>query len=216
MLQHILIMLIAAPLLVLAAPVSLALRADSPWLPRRGLARLVRSRLARTATHPIVAFGLLGVVLVLSHLSGWYEAALESDGIHLVEHVAYLVTAVLFWTTAIGTEPVGRRLSAPARIFLLLLMMPVMALLGLSIATTEELLYPFYAAHPPPWGATPIADQQLAGTLMWTVGMVIMPAPLALLLRRWLDEDERLHSRPRGLSVQAQPAAAQALQDPAS
>jgi putative copper resistance protein D len=195
MLQHLLIMLLAAPLLVLGAPITLALRADPPWLPRRGLARLVRSRVARAATHPVAAFGLTASVLVLSHLSGWYEAALESDGIHQAEHVAYLGTAVLFWSTTVGSEPIGRRLSAPARIFLLLLMMPVMALLGLSITTSNELLYPFYAAHPPPWGATPMADQQLAGALMWEVGMVVMPVPLVLLLRRWLDEDERAHAR---------------------
>jgi len=202
MLQHILIMLVAAPLLVLGAPVSLLLRADPLWLPRRELARLVRSRLAHTVTRPMVAFGLLAAVLVLSHLSGWYEAALESNSVHEGEHVAYLVTAVLFWSTTIGSEPVGRPLSAPARIFLLLLMMPVMALLGLAIATSDALLYPFYAAHPPPWGATPMADQHLAGTLMWTVGMVVMPAPLVLLLRRWFDEDERVHDRLTGQAMQ--------------
>ncbi|HEY7223936.1 MAG TPA: cytochrome c oxidase assembly protein [Micromonosporaceae bacterium] len=195
MAQHLLIMMVAAPLLVLAGPVWLVLRADPRWLPRSVLAPVVRSRPARVLTHPLLAFGLLAMVLVLSHLSGFYEAALESPRVHEAEHIAYLAAAVLFWSTTIGSEPIGRPLSAPARMFLLLLMMPVMALLGLAIAEADQLLYPYYGDNPPPWGATPMADQHLAGTLMWTVGMIIMPVPLAVLLRRWFDEDERAHAR---------------------
>lgn len=195
MVQHLLMVLVAAPLLLVGAPVSLLLRADPRWLPRRVLAGILRSRAIHLVSRPVVTFALFAAVLVGSHFSPVYNLALEWDAAHQLEHVAYLVTALLFWWPAIGTDPGPRKPSHPARLLYLLLIMPVMALPGVAIAATDELLYPYYAAHPPPWGASAIQDQHLAGTLMWIIGMITMPPSLALVLLRWLDEDDRDEAR---------------------
>jgi putative membrane protein len=191
MIQHLLLQLVAPPLLLLGGPLSLLLRADPPWLPRRALVRLLRSRIVRVLAHPVTALGLFTVILVGTHLTPLYNLTLEREWVHELEHVAFLVTALLFWWPAIGVDPAPHRLSYPARLLYLFLDMPVMAYLGLAIASSSRVLYPYYAAHPPPWGASALQDQGVAGTIMWVNGMFTMIPAMAVVLLRWLDEDER-------------------------
>lgn len=195
MVQHLLIQLVAAPLLLLGGPVSLLLRASPRWLPRRTLARVLHSRPVRLISYPPVTFMLFAAVLVGSHLPPVYNAALEREWVHYLEHGAYLVTALLFWWPAIGADPAPRRLTHPVRMLYLLLAMPVMAFLGMAIATADRVLYPYYATHPPPWGMSPLADQHMAGTLMWVAGMLTIVPALGITLLRWLDLDEREQAR---------------------
>jgi cytochrome c oxidase assembly factor CtaG len=189
MVQHLLIQLVAAPLLLLGAPLTLLLQANPRWLPRRTLARALRSRPVGVVSHPVVAFTLFAAVMVGSHLTPIYNLALEREWVHQVEHVIYLCTALLFWWPAIGVDPGPHRLAHPGRVLYLLLIMPVMAFLGVAIISTGRVLYPYYAAHPPPWEATPLSDQGLAGALMWISGMLIITPALAVAVLRWLDQD---------------------------
>jgi cytochrome c oxidase assembly factor CtaG len=195
MVQHLLLQLVAPPLLLLGAPLSLLLRADPPWLPRRTLVRLLRSRPVYVLAHPVTALGLFTVILVGSHLTPLYNLTLEQEWLHELEHVAFFVTAMLFWWPAIGIDPAPHRLSYPGRLLYLFLDMPVMAYLGLAIANSSRVLYPYYAAHPTPWGATALQDQGVAGTLMWISGTFTMIPAMAVVLFRWLDEDERKQAR---------------------
>ncbi len=195
MVQHLLLQLVAPPLLLLGGPLSLLLRADPPWLPRRALVRLLRSRPVRVLAHPLTALALFTFVLIASHLTPLYNLALERDWVHELDHVAFLVTALLFWWPAIGVDPAPHRLSYPARLLYLFLDMPVMAYLGLAIASSSRVLYPYYAAHPPPWGASALQDQGVAGTIMWVNGMFTMIPAMAVVLLRWLDEDAREQAR---------------------
>jgi putative copper resistance protein D len=195
MTQHLLLQLVAPPLLLLGAPLGLLLRADPPWLPRRVLARLLRSRPASVLAHPVTALGLFTLVLVGSHLSPLYNLALDREWLHESEHVAFLVTALLFWWPAIGVDPAPHRLHYPARLLYLFLDMPVMAYLGLAIANSSRVLYPYYAAHLPPWGASALQDQGAAGTMMWIAGTFTMVPAMAVVLLRWLEEDERRQAR---------------------
>ena len=195
MVQHLLLQLVAAPLLLLGGPLVLLLRADPPWLPRRVLSPVLRSRTVRVLAHPVTALGVFTVVLVGAHLSPLFNLALEHDWIHELEHVAFLVTAVLFWWPAIGVNPAPHRLRYPARLLYMLLEMPVMAYLGLAIANSSRVLYPYYAVHLPPWGASALQDQGVGGTMMWVAGTFTMIPVMTVLLLRWLDEDERRQAR---------------------
>jgi cytochrome c oxidase assembly factor CtaG len=195
MVQHLLLQMVAAPLLLLGGPLSLLLRADPPWLPRQVLSRVLRSRAVRVLTHPVTALGVFTVVLVGSHLTPVFNLALEHDWVHQLEHLAFLVSALLFWWPAIGVDPAPHQLRYPARLLYMLLDMPVMAYLGLAIANSSRVLYPYYAVHLPPWGATALQDQGAAGTLMWIAGTFTMVPVMAVLLLRWLDEDERKQAR---------------------
>lgn len=195
MVQHLLLQLVAAPLLLLGGPVGVVLRADPPWFPRRALVRLLRSRGVRVLTHPVTALGTFATVLVGSHLTPLYELALRHEGVHDLEHLAYFVTALLFWWPAIGVDPAPHRMGHPARLLYLFLAMPVMAFLGVAIADSGHVLYASYVASPPPWGATPLADQRAAGTVMWVAGMFTVVPAMAAVLWQWLDEDSRRQLR---------------------
>jgi cytochrome c oxidase assembly factor CtaG len=189
MTQHMLLQMVAAPLLLLGGPIGLLLRADPRWCPRRTVVRLLRSTPVRLLTHPVTAFTLFTAMLVGSHLSPLYEIALRHEGVHQLEHLGYLVTALLFWWPAIGVDPAPRRLTPPARVLYLFLSMPVTALLGVSIAVTNRVLYPSYLLHLPPWGGSALADQQAAGTLLWVSGMFTVVPAMGAVLWRWLEED---------------------------
>ncbi len=195
MVQHLLLQLVAAPLLLLGAPLGLLLRADPPWLSRRVLVRLLRSRPVSVLAHPVTALGVFAFVLVGSHLSPLYNLALEHDWLHELEHITFLVTALLFWWPAIGADPAPHRLSHPVRLLYLFLAMPVMAYLGLAIANSPRVLYPYYMVHLPPWGAGTLQDQGAAGTIMWIAGTFTMVPAMAVALLRWLDEDARKQAR---------------------
>ena len=134
MVQHLLLTMVAAPLLLLGAPVTLALRRGRDAA-HGGSPRLLRSAPARVLGNPLVAWALFFVVLWGIHFTSLYEAALRNDGVHALEHIALLVTALLFWMPIVRADPVTSGLSYPARILYLFVAMPAMAFLGLTIVT---------------------------------------------------------------------------------
>lgn len=194
MVQHLLLQMVAAPLLLLGGPIFLLLRADLPWFRRRVLVRVLRCRPVRVLTHPVTALALFIVVLVGTHLTGIYELALQRESVHEIEHLAYLLTALLFWWPAIGVDPAPNLISHPGRVLYLMISMPVPAFLGVAIANAGTVLYPTYA-HATPWGTSALADQQAAGTLMWVAGTFTTVPALGTVVMRWLDEESRRGSR---------------------
>ena len=195
MVQHLLLMMVAAPLLVLGTPVVLALRACSPQARRRFLLPVVRSRGARLLSNPVVSWSVFTLVLWASHFTNLYEDALGSEGIHGLEHVLYLLAAVLFWRPVIGLEPGPFRLSHPGKILYLFLAMPQMAFLGLAIYSSDTVLYPHYLITAAAQGTTALADQHLAGVLMWTTSMVLLLPALGYVLLDWMRQDAREAAR---------------------
>ncbi len=191
MLQHMLLTMVAAPLLVLGAPVTLALRASSLETRHRILLPVLDSRLVRIAASPLVAWSLFFVVLWASHVTSLYETAIQNRGLHALEHLAYLGSAVLFWWPVAGLDPNPSRISHPARILYLFLAMPPMAFLGLAIYSSDHLLYPYYATVPGATIAFALADQHLAGAIMWEGGMFVVVPALAFLLLNWMRREER-------------------------
>jgi putative membrane protein len=192
MVQHLLLTMVAAPLLVVAAPMTLALRA---WqgVPRRVVLTTLRSAPARIATNPLVAWGLFFVVLWGTHLSGVYDLALRSAAVHALEHVALLGTAALFWMPVVGADPTSGRLSPPARILYLFVAMPAMAFLGLALFSASHVLYPTYARVE--GAAAALADQRAAGAMMWAGGMVLIVIALSFVTLDWMRADEREAAR---------------------
>ena len=192
MVQHLLLTLVAAPLLVLGAPVTLALLAGSPE-DRRRLAAALRSAPVRTLCRPVVTWALFFGVLWGSHLTGLFDASLRSSGVHALEHVAYLVTAVLFWMPVVGRDPAPRRLSHPGRILYLFFAMASMSFLSLALFSANHVLYPTYATVE--GAAKALADQASGGTLMWVGGMIFIVPALALVMLDWMRVDERAARR---------------------
>ncbi len=195
MAQHLLLTMVAAPLLVLGAPSILALQASTPSARRSVLLPVLRGPAGRVLGWPMLGWILFAAVMWGTHFSPVYEAAVRSEGIHALEHVGYLAAALLFWFPVVGLDPSPRRLSHPARILYLFLSMPVTAVLGLSIYSAGHVLYPSYVASSRLLGLSPLSDQRLAGALMWEGGMLVMVVALGAVLFDWMDREERRAER---------------------
>jgi putative copper resistance protein D len=180
---------------VLGTPVVLALRASSPGVRRRFLSPLLRSRPAVLVSNPVVSWTVFAVVLWSSHFTNLYEDSLHSEGVHGIEHGLYLLAAVLFWRPIIALEPGASRLSHPGRILYLFLAMPQMAFLGLAIYSSDTVLYPHYLLTAAAMGTTALADQHLAGVIMWTTSMVVFLPALGYVLVDWMRHDIREAAR---------------------
>lgn len=186
MVQHVLLMMVGVPLLLLADPLPAALWA----LPAAGRARvgtlLLRRSPARRAwdalTRMPVAWTLYAVVLWVWHLPAAYDAALASAWLHDLEHVTFGLAAVVFWWPVIGPAP---RAAAPpaavARVVYLVLAAFSSGALGVLLAASPAPLYA-YATRAPAIGA--LEDQAWGGIVMWAVGGAIdMAAILAVVAR---------------------------------
>jgi putative copper resistance protein D len=191
MVQHILLTLVAAPLIALGAPVTLALRVASPWVRQRWLLPILHSRPLRVLAHPVVAWLLFAGVMWAAHFSPLFDLALENPLAHYVEHGLFLGAALLFWWPAVGVDPAPWRLSHPVRLLYVFLQMPQNTFLAVTILNAQAVLYPHYASLERPWGPTPLFDQQAAGAIMWLAGDLLFIAALAAILVGWMRHDER-------------------------
>lgn len=194
MVQHLLLTMVAAPLLMLGAPVTLALRTSSPGA-RRRLTTVLHARVVRVLTHPILSWTLFAAVMWMSHFSALYNAALESELAHAGEHALYLFAGCLFWWPVVGIDPTAGRLGWGGRIAYLLLAMPQQSWLGLAIYSTDAILYPHYESLARGWGPSPLDDQRLAGTIMWVGGNLLFLVALALAALAWMRHDAREAAR---------------------
>ncbi len=174
MVQHLALLLVAGPLLVFGAPLVPMLWAVSD-ASRRVLGRwlLRMSRLAR----PGVAFTLHSVALWVWHIPSLYDAALKSRGVHVLEHVSFLGTAVVFWWAVLYGARIGYR-SGVVYVFALALESTI---LGALLAFSPVAWYTGHAATTPTWGMSPLDDQQVAGLIMWVPGgSIYLAAALGL------------------------------------
>jgi putative membrane protein len=190
MVQHLLLTMVAAPLLMLGAPVTLALRAARPE-GRKRLVRVLHSKPVRFLTHPAVTWSVFALVMWISHFTSFYDLALENEAAHVAEHTIYLTAACLFWWPVIGLDPGAARLGWPGRVVYLLLAMPQQSFLGLAIHQANEPLYPHYETLARDWGPTVLADQQLAGAIMWVAGDLLFIGALVFAVLAWMRHEQR-------------------------
>jgi putative copper resistance protein D len=191
MVQHLLLTLVAAPLIALGAPITLALRTASPRLRRGVILPILHSRVLRVVAFPVVAWVLFAGVMWASHFSPLFDLALENPLVHDAEHALFLGSALLFWWPAVGLDPSPWRLSHPARLAYVFLQMPQNTFLAVVILNAAAPLYAHYATLSLPWAPTPLADQRLAGSIMWLAGDGLFIAAVAAILAGWMRRDER-------------------------
>jgi cytochrome c oxidase assembly factor CtaG len=195
MVQHILLTLVAAPLLALSGPITLLLRLSSPSIRRRWILRVLHSRIMRAVSFPVVAWVLFAGVMWGTHFSPVFDAALENPLVHDLEHLVYLTTGLLFWWPAVGVDPSPWRLSHPARALYVFLQMPQNTFLAVAVLSASSPLYPHYATLVRNWGPSSLSDQQTAGGIMWLVGDAIFLAVILLLVAAWMRHEERMTSQ---------------------
>jgi len=190
MVQHMLLQLVAAPLLLLAAPVTLALRVAPPGV-RGWLLTVLHSRLLRVATHPIVAWTAFVVVNWGWQFSPLYDLAAESTLVHYVQHAVYLGVALLFWWPIVAVDPAPRKLAFPGRVAYVALSIPQNSFLGIILMNVQPSLYPHYWTQLREWGPPFAEDLQIAGAIMWGMGAMVFVLALLLVLAAWMRSEER-------------------------
>jgi putative membrane protein len=200
MLQHLLLMMVAAPLVVLGAPWSRSWR-PLPLGFRRPVARTVALsrpfRPVRAAAHwmasPVPAFVLFTGDLAAWHVPQAYDLTLRSAAVHYAEHVSFLLLGIVFWIQILDSPPLRSRLDYPGRVTFAVLGGAASWILAVVLALAPHPLYS-YSGH---GHISALTDQQLAGGMMWGPGSIPLAAYVFYGLYRWLGEDDPAARRRR-------------------
>jgi putative copper resistance protein D len=196
MVEHIMLTMLVAPLLLLGSPVLLLLRVSSPAVRRRWLVRVLRGRAVRVLTNPVVGWALFAAILLGVHFSPFYEYALTHPPVHnYVEHPLFLFGAMVFYYPLLDGNPQPRQVPHWARVVSLGLMMAPEAMTGFFIYASSHVLYPYYLTVARPFGPTPLTGQQLGGALMWGGSMVLDAGWVMFAVVGWLRAEQAKTAR---------------------
>lgn len=183
MVQHLLISLVAPPLLLYGTPA---------WLVRPLVSRRpVLLAALRGLTAPLVAFITFNAVFVVYHLPVVYEAALNSESLHVFVHMLLIVTGLLNWWPVLGVLPEAPRLLPPLQMLYLFVEILPQQILGVVFTYASSPFYARYVDAPRLWPeVTAITDQQIGGLIMWVGGSTFYLFMFALIFLRWAAESE--------------------------
>lgn len=196
MVQHLLLMLVAAPLLVLAAPFPISLwglpagarRALGRWMAPATRTRRVLDR----ATGPWLVLAVHMATIWLWHTPAGYNGALRHPWVHDVQHITFFGTALAFWWCTAAAEPTLQpRLGYGLRLALVLMALFQTQILSIVIAMADRPLYDFYTTVPRLWGMSVMDDQRWSGVIMWVPGGLWYVMTAVLLLERMMSRQER-------------------------
>jgi putative membrane protein len=192
MVQHMLLILAAPPLLVLGVPeVALLWALPRSWRRTTGraenrIARAIVGPVEGGGAGPIVVAILATGVLWMWHLPKLYDLAIQNDAVHTAEHTGFLVTAILFWATVLRLTP-RERLGNGLRILYVFAQALQGSVLGAVITFAAHPLYSTHAEITTAWGFEQLVDQQIAGLIMWVPPAVLYLGVSAYLFVGWLD-----------------------------
>jgi putative membrane protein len=182
MVQHLLLILAAAPMLMLGTP---------DWMLSPLLRNPTIRRISRWLTNPVAAFLIFNINFAAWHFPALYQATLLNENIHILEHLLFLATAVLNWWPVIGPAPELPRLPYPGQMLYLFLEAIPGTVLGAIFVFADGPLYPFYVSAGRLFGLSPDVDQQLGGLIMGTVGSLVYLAALGGVFTAWLQQEEQ-------------------------
>jgi putative membrane protein len=195
MIQHLLLLLIAPPLLLLGKPlVPMLWGLPSSW--RRRVGQMlgpghVLARLGDTLTMPLVAASAFVITIAVWHIPVFYDAAQGRTPTHDLEHLMFFGTALLYWWPVIHPAGGRRRLSYGLAVPYLLPPFLESMVIGVLLTFADRPLYRTYAEMEMPWGFSVVSDQQLGGLIMWIPGGMLFLIPLIGLLTAVLRNEER-------------------------
>lgn len=193
MFQHVLLLTVAPPLILLGRPwprMWLGLSLQTRTTLGRGLARARWAAGLRALARPWPAWILFNVTLIGWHIPGAYDETLRSAAVHDLEHAMFFFTGLLFWAHVVDPGPLRARLTWPSRLAYLVGAMVVGWLLAITLVLVPHPIYAPYAdlAHRP-GGISALTDQQLAAGVMWVVGSLTYCVTLFVGVYRWLDPE---------------------------
>ncbi len=199
MIQHVVLLTVAPPLILLGRPwprMWLAIPRGTRTPVGRALARSPLTAPIRSLAWPLPAFVLFNGTLVGWHIPALYNATLSSGAVHQLEHAMFFFTGLLFWAHVVDPGPLRHRLSWPARAAYVTGAMTVGWLLALVLVTLQHPLYSHYAQLiSRPGGITALSDQELAGGVMWVLGSISYSIAVFVIFYRWLTPETKTPAR---------------------
>jgi len=188
MVQHLMLIMVAPPLLIAGEPITLLMHASRNPL-HSWTKRAVRSRLASLLTWPVLGALAYTAAIMVAHLTNVADIVESNQTLHNAEHVLFLVVGYLFFLPILGREPIRWRLSYPVRFVILILIMPVDTFTGLVLGYGNAGTPGVPAGPRPSWAPAPVQDLHLGGAVMWIGGDAIMFGLMMLVYLMWsLDE----------------------------
>jgi putative membrane protein len=181
MVQHLLLTLVAPPLLIMGTP---------GWMLRPALRWPGVGPVARWVTRAPQAFLIFNVVLTAWHLPPVYGLAMQYHPVHIVQHLCFMIAATLMWWPILSPMPELPRLPYPAQMLYLFLMSIPMSLVAVCIGYSDHALYLAYASAPRLWGITPLQDQLIGALIMWIPGGLFFFAITSVVFFKWQKEGE--------------------------
>ena len=208
MIQHLLLIMIAPALLLIANPMAVTL-----WgMPRnlrkpvgKGLSFILNSDSKyrgwiRTATSPGIVWLMWVIVIVGWHDPGMYNWALERESAHNLEHITFFIVSMLYWWLVIGAGPrIHKQFSLIGRIAFVILAIPPNMLTGMVIAFTPTPQYTYYLNVPRIWNVDVLTDQMWSGVIMWVPGSMMFIIAALVLIAELLGEEERKPPMPESM-----------------
>ena len=196
MVQHLMLIMIAPPLLIFGQPITLLLHASRNPL-HTWAKRVVRSRVASFLTWPVFGVVAYTAAVTAVHLTALASLVETNQTLHNAEHVVFLVVGYLFFLPILGTEPIRWRLSYPVRFIILVLVMPVDTFTGLVLGYGTAGTPGVVTGSRPAWAPGPVADLHTGGAVMWIAGDAIMFGLMMLVFLMW-SMDQRTVASGRG------------------
>ena len=186
MVQHLFLTVVGPPLMVLGTP---------GWLWKAVFRNQTLFKLGKFVTYPAIAFFLYNADFWLWHTPPLYDATLTNDYIHILEHLTFIVFAVIYWWPVLNTSEELPRLSIGGQVLYIFLSgMPTVAL-GAGLTFADPLYTPYiHAARV--WGLSPATDQQLGGLIMWIPGSILNIVIVSILFIQWMQlQDKKQHAK---------------------
>jgi putative membrane protein len=195
MVEHLLLMSCAPPLLLLGYPVVPLLRGLPHGVVIHLLGPLIRMKLLRHLGHilitPLVAWLAMNLMFLGWHVPAAYDFALENERWHEFEHLCFLGTSILFWWPVIRPWPTRESYAGWLMLFYLVMADIVNTVLSAFLAFCDRPVYSYYLREPNLFNISPLLDQRAGAVVMWVIGSVIFLVPALVLTVRLLQRDGR-------------------------
>jgi cytochrome c2 len=189
MIQHEVLMIVAAPLLVAGTPLPLMMWALTPVLRRAPAATRAAAAALSAASSVLVAWVVHAAAIVVWHVPALFDAAVHNDAVHAAQHVSFFGTALLFWWGLLRGH--DRRRMYGAAVVSVFTTAVYTSVLGALLTVSPYLWYSAYTTSAAAWGVTPLEDQQLGGLIMWVPGGIIYTLVALFMFAAWLHDPER-------------------------
>lgn len=190
MIQHLLLIMVAAPLFAVSAPLDLA-SASLRGTPGRVVNGFIDGKVGGIILHPVFGFVAYAAFIPATHLSGIMNLTMQHLWLHHLEQIAFLVVGYLFFRHVVGSERGPLELHPGLRLVFLMAAVPVDTFTGLALAMASHNPFPVYNTVHRAWGMSVLSDVHLGGAIMWIGGDALMLLAMIPATVRWVRFEER-------------------------